>query len=56
MTLTGPVDDLNPSAEGYPWYPYVPSLELRVSPRLHVLGQKVSEADNPDPRHFCYIV
>jgi hypothetical protein len=38
MVLTAPVEDVNHSAEGYRWYLYVPSLELRVSPRLHVQG------------------
>jgi hypothetical protein len=38
MTLTAPVDELTLSAEDYPWYLYVPSLELRVSPHLPVLG------------------
>jgi hypothetical protein len=61
MTMTVPVEDLNSSAEGYRWYPYVPLLELRVSPRLHVLGQysplfSVSGAGHPELRHFGYIV
>jgi hypothetical protein len=38
MTLTALVDDLTLSAEGYLWYLYVPSLELRVSLYLPVLG------------------
>jgi hypothetical protein len=61
MTLTAPVDDLTLSAEGYPWYLYIPSLEVRVSPHLPVLGQdliwlSVSGAGDPEPRHFGYIV
>jgi hypothetical protein len=61
MTLTAPVDDLNSSAEGYRWYPNVPPLELRVSLRLHELGQEppslsVSGAEHPVLRHFGYTV
>jgi hypothetical protein len=61
MTLTALVDDLNSSAEGYRWYPYLPPLELRVSLHLHVLGQdspslSVSGAEHPLLRHFGYIV
>jgi hypothetical protein len=61
MALTAPVDDLNSSAEGYRWYPNVPPLELRVSLRLHELGQEspslsVSGAEHPVLRHFGYTV
>lgn len=61
MALTAPVDDLNSSAEGYRWYPNVPPLELRVSPRPHVLGQdspslSVSGVEHLVLRRFGYIV
>ena len=61
MTLAAPVDDLTISAEDYPWYLYVPSLELCVSLRLPLMGYdliwlSVSGARDPEPRHFGYIV
>jgi hypothetical protein len=54
MILTAPVEDVNPSAEGYLWYPYVPSLKLHVL-GYDLLSLSLSGAGHPELCRFGYI-